>query len=166
MLPRLDPTVPLDPTIVLEFDPSRPSARKNLESLVTEIDTMYPVVLMGKMRDPWHREVKKMLAEYVITPAPLIIDVDQRLDHHTFIPLMARLLGSSELPQLLLNGESLGSYHEVLDMRDAGKFRTTLEASGAVSVQLRDAKKRKGVKERERIENERILGPAPIVEAI
>ena len=126
---------------------------------------MYPVVLMGKMRDPWLREVKKMLAEYVITPTPLIIDVDQRPDHLTFIPLMARLLGSSELPQLLLQGVALGSYHEVLDMRDAGKFRSTLEASGAVSVRLRDAKKKKGVKERERIENERILGPAPIVEA-
>lgn len=128
------------------------------------MNTIFPVVVMGKMRDPWLREVKKMLAEYKITPAPLMIDVDQRRDQSTFIPLMARLLGTPELPQLLLQGKSLGSYHDVLALRDAGTFRSTLEASGAVSV--RDAKKKKkGVKERERIENERVLGPAPIVDA-
>jgi hypothetical protein len=102
-----------------------------------------------------------MLAEYRITPAPLIVDVDQRRDTSIFLPILARLLGTSALPQLLLQGKSLGSYHEVLEMRDSGSLGATLEASGAVSV--RDAKKKKkGVKERERIENERILGPAPI----
>jgi hypothetical protein len=122
---------------------------------------MYPVVLLGRMRDPWHREVKKLLAEYKITPAPLIIDVDQRRDASIFLPIIARLLDSSELPQLLLSGERLGSYHEVLELRESGKLVSTLEASGMVSV--KDAKKKKkGVRERERMENERILGPAPI----
>jgi len=164
VLPSLDPSVPLEPSIVLDFDPSRPSARDDLDLLVTEISTIFPVVLMGKMRDPWLREVKKMLAEFKITPPPLVIDVDQRRDHATFIPLIARLIGTTELPQLLLQGKSLGSYHDVLALRDAGTARSTIEASGVVS--MRDAKKKKkGAKERERIENERILGPAPIVDA-
>ncbi|ORY27169.1 hypothetical protein BCR39DRAFT_538708 [Naematelia encephala] len=159
----MDPTRPLDPHVVLDFDPSRPDAREDLELLQAEINIIYPVVLLGKMRDPWQREVKKMLAEYKITPAPLVIDVDQRRDHGVFIPLLQRLLGTRELPQLLLQGHSLGSYHEVLEMREKGTLRQVLESSGAVSV--RDAKKKKkGVRERERIENERILGPAPILD--
>ncbi len=128
---------------------------------------MFPVIVMGKMRDPWLREIRKMLAEFKITPAPLVIDVDQRRDESTFIPLINRRMGSAELPQLLLQGKSLGSYHDVLALGDAGTFRSTVEASGAVSV--RDAKKKKkkkkkGIKERERIEKERILSPAPIVD--
>lgn len=149
-LPELDPTVPLDPAVVLDFDPNRPGAREDLELLVNEVNTVYPLVLVGKMRDPWYREIKKMLAEYKITPAPLTIDVDQRRDHRTFIPLLARLLGTEELPQLLLKGESLGSYHDVASLQGTGELAKTLEAGGLVVREQK--KKKKGVKERERIE--------------
>ncbi|KAK1924850.1 hypothetical protein DB88DRAFT_239974 [Papiliotrema laurentii] len=159
-LPDLDPSHPLDPATVLDFDPSRSGAREDLDLLIHEVDTIYPIVLFGKMRDPWHREMKRMLAEYKITPSPLIIDVDQRRDHRIFLPLIARLLGTAELPQLILNRKTLGSYHELLELRDKGEFGTLLEDGG---VMVREAsKKKKGVKEHERIENERILGPAPI----
>ena len=162
-LPPLDPSQPLDPSIILDFDPARPTARQDLKALRDDVNVMYPVILMGRMRDPWHREVKKMLAEYKITPAPLVIDVDQRRDHLLFIPLISRLLGTSELPQLLLLGESLGSYHDILAMRDEDTFRKTLEASMAVSV--RDAKRsKKGNRDRERAELEKLLGPNPIVD--
>lgn len=115
------------------------------------------------MRDPWHREVQKILAEFKITPAPLVVDVDQRRDHLLFLPVLARLLKTEELPQMLLLGESLGSYHDIIALKESGRLRETLESSGHVSI--RDAKKKKkGVKERERLENERILGPEPVID--
>ena len=42
----------------------------------------------------------------------------QRRDHRVFIPLLERLLGTAELPQLVIKGNVLGSYHEILDMRE------------------------------------------------
>lgn len=177
-LPHVDPSLPLDPSVVLDFDPTRSGAREDLDLLVSEVNTIYPLVLMGKMRDPWHREVKRMLAEYKITPAPLIIDVDQRRDHRTFIPLVARILGTEELPQLVLDGKPIGSYHQVLEMKENDTFASLLEEQGMLVSEAK--KKKKGVKERERLEvswwlccgeffvlvlifqNERILGPAPI----
>lgn len=117
---------------------------------MSEVNTVYPLVLFGKMRDPWYREVQKTLAAYKITPAPLVVDVDQRRDQSVFIPLLARLLDTEELPQLLLKGTSLGSYHDILALQDKGELAATLEAGGLV---VRDQKKKKkGVKERERIE--------------
>lgn len=136
------------------------------------------------MRDPWHREIQKILAEYKITPSPLIVDVDQRRDHLLITPLLARLFGggaeqdqlalageslgmgpNTELPQLTLAGQSLGSYHDILELQDAGKLRSTLEASGLVNI--RDIKKiKKGAKERERLDNERVLAPKPIVDGL
>lgn len=136
--------------MVLDFDPTRVGAREDLELLVNEVNTVYPLVLFGKMRDPYYREIKKVLAEYKITPAPLVIDVDQRRDHRTFIPLLARLLDSEQLPQLVLKGHSLGSYHEVLSLQDKGELTTALEQGGLVVREQK--KKKKGVKERERIE--------------
>lgn len=164
-LPPLDPAMPLEPEAILDFDPRRDDATEDFEFVKTETNTVYPVVLFGKMRDPWHREIQKVLAEYKITPSPLVVDVDQRRDHLLITPLLARLFGTDELPQLVLAGSSLGSYHDILELRDAGKLRSTLEASGLVSI--RDIKKKKkGAKERERLDNERVLAPKPIVDGL
>ncbi|WWD10087.1 hypothetical protein V865_008220 [Kwoniella europaea PYCC6329] len=166
-LPSLDPTKPIDPHTVLDFDPTHPNAREDLLLLQNDINTMYPLVLIGKMRDPYHREIKRILSEYKISPSPLMIDVDQRRDHQVIIPLFTRLLGiesEKDLPQLVLQGKTLGSYHAILDLRDKGELKEVIEKSG--SIQIREVggkKKRKGLKEKERIENERILKPAPIV---
>ncbi|KAI9638087.1 uncharacterized protein MKK02DRAFT_31589 [Dioszegia hungarica] len=163
-LPSLDPTKPLEPGAVLDFDPTHPNAREDLNLLKDEIHTLYPLILFGKMRDPWHREVKKMLAEYKIVPAPLIIELDQRRDNEMLSPLLARLLGTKELPLLTLFGKSLGSYHDVLDLREKGELKAVLEEGG---MSVKAAKKNKKTKkEREREENERILGPRPIVDGI
>lgn len=162
-LPPVDPTETLDPSIILDFDPTSPNAKQDLQFLHDEINSLYPIVLFGQMRDPWHREVRAILAEYKITPAPLLVDVDQRRDHTVFSAILARLFGTDELPLLVLNGVSIGSYHKVLELREAGTLKARLEANNSVSV--RNAKKKKkGVKERERLENERILAPKPVVD--
>lgn len=114
------------------------------------------------MRDPWHREIRRILAEYKISPAPLIVDVDQRDDRDIFIPVLQRLLDTTTLPQLLLNGRSLGTYRDIREMREDGTLKETLEAGG-VAVTRRKAKAKRP-KEKERLENERVLGPAPVVE--
>ncbi|WWC89983.1 uncharacterized protein L201_004913 [Kwoniella dendrophila CBS 6074] len=164
-LPSIDPSKPLDPHKVLDFDPTHSNAKEDLILLQQEINTMYPIILIGKMRDPYHREIKRILSEYKITPSPLIIDVDQRRDSEIIIPLFSRLLDlgdKDELPQLVLQGKSLGSYHDILNLRDQGKLIEMFEENEHISIsQLK--KKKKGLKEKERIENERILKPAPIV---
>ena len=159
----MDATKPLDPSIILDFDPTSSSAKQDMQFLHEEINSLYPMVLFGRMRDPWHREIRAILSEYKITPAPLLVDVDQRRDHHVFHGILSRLFGTQELPLLILNGVSVGTYHDVLALREAGTLKSRLEANGSVS--LRNAKKKKkGVRERERKENERILGPKPIVD--
>ncbi|ORX39927.1 hypothetical protein BD324DRAFT_615560 [Kockovaella imperatae] len=158
-LPDLNPERPIDPSTVLDFDPSHENARDDLDLLVEHVNTVYPLVLFGKMRDPWHREIRKILHSYRIYPEPLIVDVDQRRDHHVFVPLLQRLLDTPDLPQVLIRGQVIGSYHEILAMKDSETLVPTLEGYG---LSVRDLKKRKGVRERERVENERILGPAPI----
>jgi hypothetical protein len=103
-----------------------------------------------------------MLADYKIIPAPLIIELDQRKDNAVLTPILARLLGTNELPLLTLFGKTLGSYHDVLEMREKGEFKSILESGG---LSVRDAKKnKKRIKEMQREELERVLGPKPIVD--
>ncbi|KIR59947.1 glutathione transferase [Cryptococcus bacillisporus CA1873] len=162
VIPHLDPSVPLDPSVILDFDPSHPNARDDLLLLQAEINALYPLVLYGRMRDPRYREIKRLLSEVKITPAPLVIEVDQRKDHKVFIPTVARLLGD-ELPVITLQGKKLGGYKEIMAMHEAGTLKDRLQKDGAVLVRELK-KKKKGVKEQERIENERVLGPAPVVD--
>ncbi|OXG31552.1 glutathione transferase [Cryptococcus neoformans Ze90-1] len=161
VIPQVDPSVPLDPSVILDFDPLHPNARDDLHLLQTEINALYPLVLFGRMRDPHYREIKRLLSEVKITPAPLIVEVDQRKDRNVFIPTVARLLGD-ELPVITLQGKRLGGYKEIMAMHEAGTLNDRLQKGGAVLV--REIKKKmKGIKEQERIENERVLGPAPVV---
>ena len=90
-----------------------------------------------------------MLAEFKIIPAPLIIDVDQRRDHSVFVPLLARLLGTDQLPQLVLRGKIVGSYHELLGMQDSGELSGVLKERGLI---VSSEKSKKGIKEKERYE--------------
>ncbi|RSH80418.1 uncharacterized protein EHS24_008996 [Apiotrichum porosum] len=161
--PTIDTTQPLDASLLLGFNPTTvESAAEDLEFLKEEVNTQYPLVLLGRLRDPWQGEMMKLLEHYKISPEPLIIDVDLRKDHEQFIPTLERLLDSSDLPQLLLLGKPLGNVRDILAWEDA-EFKSTVMASDAVSVRSL-TKKDKHRREKERQERERLLRPAPIVE--
>jgi glutaredoxin len=84
-----------------------------MAELEREIWGMFPVVLVGKMRDPWHRELKKLLSTYKISPPPMILEIDQRSDAQHLVPLLARLLGKEGLPQVIVGGKTIGGYKDV-----------------------------------------------------
>ena len=107
------------------------------------------MIIFGRLRDPRHFEIKKILAHLRITPTPLVVDVDQRRDHEVFIPVLARLLGTPELPQVLLQGEKLMSHTDILAADDDDTLIGTLQDAGLTVSRKR---KIKGAKEWERLE--------------
>ena len=76
------------------------------------------------------------------------------------IPLLARLFDSPTLPQLVISLDPLGSYNEIMQLRDSGDFAAAIAASGASIAET--TYRKKGSKERQRVENERLLKPNPI----
>lgn len=161
-LPRIDPSKALDPQLILDFDHTKPTARQDMRQLESDMMSLFPVILFGRMRDPHHREIMKMLSQYKIDPPPLIVEVDQRADAETLIPLLARLLGSSQLPQLVLGGNAAGSYKEAQQAVEDKTFKQLIARSGADITEKKLKKKPKYAKMAERAENERVLGPRPI----
>ncbi|KAJ9104742.1 hypothetical protein QFC19_003883 [Naganishia cerealis] len=188
----LDTAEPLDPQLVLDFDYTRSTAADDLEALVHDTYTMYPVVLFGQMRDPYYREMRKLFSAYVVTPPPLVIEVDQRADEQVLVGLLKRLLGIKELPVLMLNGVSAGPWSKIQEyvvrawrfslspspqyltnnalprlsrVADNGNFMKLIATQSTAKIHEKKLKKRpKGVKDAERAENERILAPKPLVE--
>lgn len=75
-----DPTKQIEAEAFLPFNPASPDAMTELEELVREQWEQYPVMVLGKMRDPKMREIRRVLKTYNIKPAPAFVDFDQRCE--------------------------------------------------------------------------------------
>lgn len=80
---------------------------------------------------PVSREVKQMLHDLYLRPAPMIIEVDLRVDEAILAPLLFRVTGRGELPILLVGGRPLGTIEEIRYLKKKGELQKMLGAAGA-----------------------------------
>lgn len=160
----VDPWQPIDPQLVLDFDTESPRAAEEVQAMVDDVWTRNPVFLYSKvclihaflspmisnlriagskLYSPVSRELKTILTNMYLRPAPTIIDVDTRDDFEVLPPLLSRLTSTPELPILLIGGKSVGSIEEIRSLHETGELQQMITASGAV---LNGTKKPKGKK--------------------
>ncbi|EMD37672.1 hypothetical protein CERSUDRAFT_114315 [Gelatoporia subvermispora B] len=139
----VDPSQPIDPQLVLDFDTRSPQAPEEVATVVHDVWARNPVLLYSKFHSPISRELKEMLADMYLRPAPTIIEVDQRPDEDVLAPLLFRLTSTSELPILLIGGRTVGSMQEIRYLRNKGELQRMISDAGAV---IDGAKRKKGKK--------------------
>lgn len=138
--PTVDPSVPIDPQLVLDFDTRGPRARDEVNAIVEEVWQRNPVFLYSKLYSPASRELKSILSGLYLRPAPTIIDVDVRDDAEVLIPMLTRLT-SSELPVLLIGGKPiLSSVDKVRELEKSGELQKMITDAGSL---VNGAKKKK-----------------------
>ncbi|KAG7529688.1 hypothetical protein FFLO_05494 [Filobasidium floriforme] len=163
-LPPVDPSMPLDPQLVLEFDYTKvETAREDMAQLTEDVFSLFPVIMVGRMRDPHHREMLRIMSQYTSNPPPLVIEVDQRRDAETLVPLLARLLDTDEMPQVIVMGEAAGGHKQLGQLQESGGVKEYFAGLGVEMKDKKMKKKPKYIKDAERREKERILGPKPIM---
>ncbi|KIP06967.1 hypothetical protein PHLGIDRAFT_90155 [Phlebiopsis gigantea 11061_1 CR5-6] len=140
---NVDPSLPIDPQLVLDFDTRSSQAMTEVAQLEHDAWVRYPVVLYSKMHSPTSRDMEKMLLELNLLPGPAIIQVEYRPDEEVLKPLLHRLTGSNELPLLLIGGKVIGTAQEVRYMHSKGDLARTITKAGAI---VDGAKKKKGRK--------------------
>ncbi|KAF7357858.1 Glutaredoxin domain-containing protein [Mycena venus] len=128
----VDPSLPIDPELVLDFDTRSPRAMEEVERIVDEVWSRNPVLLYGKHFSPATRELKSILSNMNLHPPPFIMDVDTRDDVEVLTPMLSRLTGSPDLPVLLISGKSVGSLEQIREMLAGGDLQRLIKASGAV----------------------------------
>ncbi|KAH9935773.1 uncharacterized protein B0H18DRAFT_1082437 [Fomitopsis serialis] len=114
----VDPSQPIDPQL-------------EVETIVKDVWAQHPVMLYSKFYSPVSRELKQMLGDLYLQPAPTIIEVDQRVDEGVLAPLLFRLTGKSELPILLVGGRPLGTLEEIRYLKKKGELQRMVTAAGA-----------------------------------
>ncbi|KAG0707113.1 hypothetical protein DFH29DRAFT_76295 [Suillus ampliporus] len=142
MIPRsIDPTQPIDPQLVLDFDTRSPRAADEVNQIVEDVWSRYPVMLFTKLHHANSREIKRMITNMDLRPSPAIFEVDQREDADVLIPLLHRLTDSTELPLMLIGGKPVGSMATIRELNESGELQKMIADAGAVFV---GAKKKKG----------------------
>ncbi|TDL26173.1 hypothetical protein BD410DRAFT_784227 [Rickenella mellea] len=141
----IDPSQPIDPQLILDFDTRSPHALDELEDVITQVWQRNPVVVFSKFYSPASREIKKIIGEMNLRPEPTIFEVDQRVDTEVLSPLLLRLTRAHELPVLVIGGEPIraGDMPALRAVAKSGKLRTLAKAAGAIV----DGGKGKGRKE-------------------
>jgi glutaredoxin-related protein len=149
--------------LVIDFDYTKESsARADMEQLVEDVWALFPLIVFGEMREPGHREIIRILSQYVTSPPVLVVEIDQRVDAEYLVPLLGRLIQTDELPQVVVKGRAVGGAKAIAAIQEAGQIKKHFTDLGIDIKPKQMKKKPKYVKDAERREKERILGPAPI----
>ncbi|KAG9316753.1 hypothetical protein JVU11DRAFT_2814 [Chiua virens] len=149
----VDPHTPLDPQLILDFDPRSESAKEELERVVEQVWSRFPVILFTKARlrhSSDSREIRAILSNMRLKPTPLVVEADQREDAQILLPLLNRLTHVPTLPVLLIGGQPVGSgasdtkdlMGEIRRLHENGELARSILEAGAVVVPER--KKGKG----------------------
>ncbi|KAF5374566.1 hypothetical protein D9757_010174 [Collybiopsis confluens] len=140
--PTVDPSRPIDPQLVLEFDTRSSKAAQEVDAMVEDVWTRNPVMLYSKLYSPISREIKSTLMSMNLRPAPAIFDVDIRDDADVLRPMLVRLTSSSDLPILLIGGKPIRSIAEFRDMAESGELQRRIREAGAVSIEKKKKNKK------------------------
>ncbi|KAH9485532.1 hypothetical protein JR316_0002442 [Psilocybe cubensis] len=142
--PSVDPSIPIDPSLVLDFDTRGPRAREEVKAMVEDVWLRNPVFLWSKVYSPASREIKSILADLYLRPAPTIIDVDIRDDADVLIPMLARLTSYPELPVLLIGGKPVDtSVDNIRALEKSGELQKMITEAGSL---INGSKKKKNRK--------------------
>jgi len=143
MIPSsIDPSTPLDPEFILEFNTRSPRAREEVKALMADTWAANPVVVISESRQPASKAVKTVLEDLNLHPMPIEIDVDLRSDGEQLRQLMYRLTSSKSLPIVLIGGRTVGTLEEFEKQHKAGQLQKRISAAGATMARRAKRKQR------------------------
>lgn len=111
--------------------------------MVEDVWLRNPVFVYSKHYSPASRELKSILSNLYLLPAPTIIDVDLREDADILTPMLKRLTSSPDLPVLLVGGKPIYSVEKVRELEKSGELQKIITAAGSLVNGSKRKKNRK-----------------------
>ncbi|KAH8174031.1 glutaredoxin domain-containing protein [Sarocladium implicatum] len=127
-VPPADPPKPKEETL-------SPSARA--DALLNSILSEAPVTIFSKSYCPYSKRAKALLLDkYHVTPAPHVVELDERSDGEDLQDALLRKTGRRTVPNVLVHGVSLGGADEMVDLDKEGKLVDKFVEVGRKEVKI------------------------------
>ncbi|KAF2196004.1 glutaredoxin, partial [Delitschia confertaspora ATCC 74209] len=93
------------------------------------------VIIFSKSYCPHSKRAKNILLNlYKIVPAPFVVELDQHPLGLQLQNTLGRSTGRRTVPNVLINGKSIGGGDEVSALHDSGKLLDTVNSMGGKRI--------------------------------
>lgn len=122
--------VEVNPDDSIGLDVYAPDGDSNWESHMKVLKEEHPLVVFSKTYCPFSQRAKSLLQSYELDPPPVIIELNTRSDGPLIQKILTRLTGRRTVPNILLQGKSIGGSDDIHAFHEEHKLKDTLEAAG------------------------------------
>ena len=111
-------------------EPSEDPTAWDPSTELTSILRRSPIILFSKTYCPHSAAAKQILTLYTLTPAPYIVELDKHPHGEELQAFLKEKTGRGTVPNVLVNGRSLGGGDEVRGLHGEGKLAGVLRRMG------------------------------------
>ncbi|KAH9929601.1 glutaredoxin [Epithele typhae] len=122
-------SVEVDPSKPVDLRIYAPDGRYDWDEYMKQVQKN-PLVVFSKTYCPYSKKAKKLLNSYDLTPPPLVFELDKRSDGPQVQAILKRLTKHATVPNIVLNGKSIGGSDHLEGMHAQGLLKTLLGGNG------------------------------------
>jgi len=138
LLDELDGGIRVEGMGVVKVDPQKdvdirvytPDGDDDWERHLRVLTESYPLVVFSKTYCPYSQAAKRLLGSYMLQPAPVVVELNTRSDGAQIQTILARLTERTTVPNILLNGKSIGGSDDIQKLHEGHELKTILEEGG------------------------------------
>ncbi|RAL09299.1 glutaredoxin [Aspergillus homomorphus CBS 101889] len=119
-----------------EAEEAETEAHAHAVAELNDILKRAPIIIFSKSYCPYSAKAKSILVDkYSITPAPFVVELDQHPRGRELQGVLAETTNRRTVPNVLVNGKSIGGGDDVTALDESGKLTSTLRELGGKWVQ-------------------------------
>lgn len=120
---------------ILKRSPSMPLLVSGVYNIGRFTDTaFFVVIIFSKSYCPFSAKAKSILNKYTIVPAPFVVELDQHPLGAKLQALLAKNTGRSTVPNILVNGRSIGGGDDVAALDKDNALESKLKSLGGKRI--------------------------------
>ncbi|KAF2838695.1 glutaredoxin, partial [Patellaria atrata CBS 101060] len=93
-----------------------------------------PIIIFSKTYCPYSKKAKRIFHQYKITPAPYIVEIDEHPLGPELQAALAKSTGRRTVPNILINGKSIGGGDDIEALHESGKLVNTVKSMGGKRI--------------------------------
>ncbi|EME50135.1 hypothetical protein DOTSEDRAFT_68858 [Dothistroma septosporum NZE10] len=108
---------------------------QEVETELNDILKKGPIIVFSKSYCPFSKKAKHILLDlYTISPKPYVVELDQHKLGSGLQDALLKSTGRRTVPNVLINGKSIGGGDDVQALHDNGKIIDTIKAMGGKRI--------------------------------